>query len=112
MRKFLFLLFVIVLAVATQAQISFSSSMQKEDIVLYPNPAKSEGLLNIKSETGFIPQSAQLFNSAGKPLDLFFPTTFTSQSVMALPKLPPGIYLLSFLNKEKKRESKKVVVTY
>ena len=109
MKKTFFLLsIVIVLTLTTQAQTLPPSSSEKQEVKVYPNPAQSEGIINVVATNGFIPQSALLITSSGKPLALS--NNVTTRTVLNLPKLSAGTYLLSFLNKDKKEETNKLIV--
>lgn len=110
MKQLFFLFLLAGLCLTAKAQTSVSSSTQKQEIVTYPNPAQSEGIINVVATNGFIPQSALLSTSSGKPLALS--NNITTRTTLALPKLSSGTYFLTFFDKYRNKKTKKIVVTY
>ncbi len=110
MKKILLLSIVIVLTLTTQAQTSVTQTSEKQEIGVYPNPAQSEGIINVVATNGFIPQSALLSTSSGKPLVVS--NNVTARTTLALPKLSSGTYFLTFFDKYRNKKTKKLVVTY
>ncbi|MFD2563211.1 T9SS type A sorting domain-containing protein [Aquimarina rubra] len=81
--------FVLSFSTGVQAQSSFNTIDQKEEVQVFPNPVSGD-ILNITSKSGKS-MTCRVFNVLGKTV-LF--KVLTTQEQLNISALPPGVYVL------------------